>query len=301
MKKMLTAVLSLSLLGAAVSPALAADLGPALTASAETEAAGPVRDENLGASGFAVEVDGEQINGYARVMVPLRAVAEKLGFTVSVENGVVTVTGTERYATLTIGEDRYFAAPTQEGMTGASLFSLGCAPYVNNGSTYVPAELFDALLGCKEGTVVLTEDAVKISTDPSALNHVQLPNPFTDHSTLTEAAKAAGFDLAVPENVNGNPRSGIQTMNGEMIQVFYGGEDNEVCIRKAPGDEDISGDYNSYAHITSEDVNGIHVTLKGENNLIHLALWTSGGYTYSIFARAGMIGDDMTSLIASVK
>ena len=299
MKKLLTAVVSLSLLGAIALPALAADSELPMDISSGPELAAPASETG---TGFAIEVDGEQIDARVCVTVPLRAVAEKMGFAVTWNgDGTITVTGDERYAELTLGVNRYFAAPTQEGMLGASLFPLSCAPYVADGSTYVPVELFDALLGCEEGTVTLEGNTVKINTDPSAADAVQIPNPFTDHTALEDAAKAVGFELSVPEKAGGSSRRCIQTMDSGMIQVFYGDEDHEVLIRKAPGGEDISGDYNVYTQVKTADVNGTAVTMKGENGLVHLAIWTGGGYTYSISARAGMSEADMTALVRSVK
>lgn len=294
MKKLLTAILSLSLLTAVALPALAADSEPPMVIS-------PAPEEVLTTPGFSIEVDGEQISARACVMVPLRALAEELGFTVVWEDGVVTVTGPERYAQLTVGKDEYFAAPTQEGMMGASLFSLGCAPYVTDGRTYVPVEFFDALLGCKEGTITMESSTIKINTDPEDMNAVQIPNPFVDHATLEEAAQAAGFELAVPAKVSGSPQRHIQAIDNKMIQVFYGDDESEVCIRKAPGDDDISGDYNVYDQVGTVDVDGLSATMKGESGLIHLAIWTNDGYTYSILARTGMSDADMTTLIRSVK
>lgn len=299
MKKLMTAILSLSLLGAAALPSLALESKTPVLGSPATELIAAAPEEDLNTAGFSVELDGEQVNARALVMVPLRALAEKLGFTVTWDNRVVTVTGPERYIRLTVGKDEYFAAPTQEGMMGASLFSLGCAPCVTNGTTYVPVEVFDALLGCREGAVALEGNTVKIRTDP--VNTVQIPNPFADCATLEEAAKAAGFELAVPEKVNGSSRQGIQVMAENMIQVFYGGEENEVCIRKAPGTEDISGDYNRYAVCDTVSVGELKVTMKGEEGQMHLATWTDGGYTYSIGARTGMSSSDMSALVQLVK
>ena len=182
---------------------------------------------------------------------------------------------------------------------GASLFSLGCAPYVANGSTYVPVELFDALLGNREGAVALEGNTVKLNTD--ATHAAQIPNPFTGHATLEEAAKAAGFDLAVPEQINGNPRRDIQTMDGGMIQVFYGGDDCSVCVRKAPGSEDISGDYNVYPQVMAVDVDGIGVTMKGRDGLVHLAVWTNGGYTYALSTQTGLDSASMAALVPLIK
>lgn len=297
MKKLLASIILLSLLGAAALPALAADLVPP---SPMYEAAAPATEEALNTSGFSVEIDGKSTHAQAYVMVPLRALAEKLGFTVVWEDGSITVTGPERYAQLTIGMDEYFAAPTQEEMMGASLFSLGCAPYMVNGCTYVPVEFFDALLGCKEGTTALEGNTVKIRTAP-AVDSVQISNPFTDCGTLAEAAKAAGFELAVPEKVNGSSQRRVQVMDGRMIQVFYGGEETEACIRKAPGSEDISGDYSPYTQVTTVDADGTSVTMKGENNLAYLATWTRGGYAYSISVRAGMSSSDLSALVQLVK
>lgn len=163
-------MLSLTLLAAVALPALAADDGAASSPDAPAAAA-----EETAPTGYAVEIDGEDSGARAHVMVPLRAVAEKLGFAVAWDSGVVTVTGPERYARLTVGEDRYFAAPTQEGMAGASLFSLGCAPVLINDVTYVPVGLFDALLGCREGTVVLEDSTVKINADPAAVTALVRP------------------------------------------------------------------------------------------------------------------------------
>lgn len=296
MKKILTAALSLALLGTIAIPALAAD-------SADLEppqVIAPAPEEAMTSPGFAIEIDGENAGAQAHVMVPLRTIAEKLGFTVTWSDGVITVTGSERYAELTIGVDQYFAAPTQEGMMGASLFSLDCAPVLMNDVTYVPVELFDALLGCKEGTVTLEGSIVRINTDPSSMSAVQLPSPFASHATLAEAVKAVGFELTVPEKVGSSPRRDIETMNGEMIQVFYGSEEDEACIRKAAGEGDISGDYNQYAQSETVKINGATVTMRGANSLVMVAIWENGGYTYAVTSGTGMSATAMTALIQSV-
>lgn len=298
MKKLLTATLSLALLAATALPALAADDSPLIAPAPD---AAPAAAEETAPAGYAVEIDGEDSGARACIMVPLRAIAEKLGFTVDWDSGVVTVTGPERYAQLTVGEDRYFAAPTQEGMAGASLFSLGCAPVLMNDVTYVPVELFDALLGCREGTVVLEGNTIKINTDPASMNAVQIPSPFTGHATLAEAAKAVGFELTVPEKVDGSPRRDIETMSGEMIQVFYGDDENKVCIRKDAGSGDISGDYNRYSQTRTVEINGSSVTMRGENGLVMVAIWENGGYTYAVTSGAGMSASAMTALVRSVK
>lgn len=76
MKKLLTGMLSLALLAATAVPALAADSRP-LIASA------PAAAEETAPTGYAIEIDGRDSGARAHVMVPLRALAEALGFTVA--------------------------------------------------------------------------------------------------------------------------------------------------------------------------------------------------------------------------
>ena len=85
-----------------------------------------------------------------------------------------------------------------------------------------------------------------------------------------------------------------------MIQVFYGNDENEICVRKEAGSGDISGDYNQYAQAKTVEVNGSSVTMKGENGLFMVAIWESSGYTYSVTSGAGMSTAAMTALIRSV-
>lgn len=295
MKKILTGMLSLALLAAMALPALAADRGPLIAPAPDDP---PAAAEETAPAGHAVEIDGEDSGIRAHVIVPLRAVAEQLGFTVTWNNGTVLVEGDERYAEITIGVDQYFAAPAQEGVMGASLFSLGFAPYVSGGVTYVPVELFDALLGCKAGAVTLEGGAVKISTEPDS---VQIPNPFIDCFTMEEAVKLAGFPLSAPDAVDGSGTRTFRAIEGELLEALYfDGKVITARIRKAPGSGDISGDYNQYAQTKTVDIDGSAVTMKGADGLFLAAVWERGGYTYAITAGAGMSAAAMSALIRSV-
>lgn len=254
--------------------------------------------------GYALRIDGVDTGVRACVIVPLRAVAEKLGFSV-VWNGdnTITVTGDALYANLTIGEDQYFTAPTQEGVMGASLFSLGMAPYAANGVTYVPLGLFDALLGSRQGAVTMTDDVICLDTDPlSKGGSVQIPSPIAEYETLAEAAKVVGFGLAVPDALNGSDRRDVSTISNEILQVIYRkGEAETARVRKAPGAEDVSGDYNVYAQVETATVDGIQVTLKGDAGKVSLATWSDKGYTYAISVEDGIPAGEMTRLVAGVR
>ncbi len=102
---------------------------------------------------FCIIVDGDMVidggkvqNGVA--MVPLRTVAEALGFTVTwnAADQSVQLKNDKVQTTVRIGQDLYYHASSVEGMYGMSKPGpLGAAAYVKDGVTYVPAELFSLL------------------------------------------------------------------------------------------------------------------------------------------------------------
>jgi len=90
------------------------------------------------------------------LMVPLRSTAVGLGFTVSwngEDQSILLDDGTVK-TTLYIGNDSYFKASSKAiGLTQS--FQLGAAPILIDGSTYVPAALYNLLYS--------NNDAVKIN------------------------------------------------------------------------------------------------------------------------------------------
>lgn len=116
MKKMLTAILSLALLGAMALPAFAALAAPA--------------PENDPQPGYTLKIDGEDTGVRACVMVPLRPVAEKLGFTVTWNgDGTIFMDDGVMHTTVTIGKDLYQVTTSNPDLVGMSApFSLGVPP-----------------------------------------------------------------------------------------------------------------------------------------------------------------------------
>lgn len=148
--------------------------------------------------------------------------------------------------------------------------------------------------------IVNNDDTVPIGGDPTTWgpnsqlndNNLQLPSPFQPCDTLDSAEEMAGFDLTLPQ-----PADNLEAIENEMIQAFYGEDGSDMLIRKALGNEDISGDYNEYAQ--NKTVDG--VALKGVDEQFSLALWTDGNYTYSISVGTPLSQADMMALVGSVK
>ena len=87
-----------------------------------------------------------------------------------------------------------------------------------------------------------------------------------------------------------------------MFEIIYAsGEDETARIRKAPGADDVSGDYNEYAETETVDAGGVSVTMKGENGLVKLAIWTNGDYSYALSVENAIGQSDMAALVANVQ
>ena len=97
----------------------------------------------------------------------------------------------------------------------------------------------------------------------------------------------------------------IRVLNREVISVAYmREEDGEIGyeLRKEKGETDPSGDVNEYAETTEKRVDGINVTLRGENGRWFLATWTRDGYSYSAEAQANpMTEEELSELVKTVR
>lgn len=119
----------------------------------------PVKELSVNINGQAIAQDAIFDKGQQTVLVPLRPVAEALGFKVSwndkekaaeVQRGAISSYAKE-------GEDRYPFAKMYK--------TLGAEPRVLNGSTYVPVKFVDEIL---QADVNVTDDAVTVVEDEIA-------------------------------------------------------------------------------------------------------------------------------------
>lgn len=156
-------------------------------------------------------------------------------------------------------------------------------------------------------TLLMTLTAVSAFAET---NLIGAPNPFTDCETLKAACELAGFEITVPETMEGYPNISyrVLTATGDsdlsMIEIIYTAEDeqSEIRIRKANDTSDISGDYNEYAEEIHLNLNGMDVTLKGDDETCALAIWTNDGYSFSagVYGAQGLNVSAMAELISSI-
>ena len=150
-----------------------------------------------------------------------------------------------------------------------------------------------------------TADSKNAQAETAETENVQIPNPWTDYDSKDDAAQAAGFDLAVPDEISGCSEKSYRVLSAEgdvMFESIYAsGEDETARIRKAPGADDVSGDYNEYAETETVDVDGGSVTMKGEDGLVKLAVWTNGDYSYALSVESGLSQNDMAALVSNIQ
>lgn len=150
---------------------LADTLRPVLAANPEDAPlviAPAPQSRNYSAGQYDITVNGATLDVQASVMVPLRKVAEAMGYTVTWHGDTksVTVETGKMHTEVVLGRDLYFATTSMEGMVGMTApFSLGVPPYCVDGVTYVPLGLFEVLEGNVEGMFTVKEDEIVIDTD----------------------------------------------------------------------------------------------------------------------------------------
>lgn len=118
--------------------------------------------------------------------------------------------------------------------------------------------------------------------------------------SLTELTQKAGFDVkdipesAIPFKITSTSYTWCWN---EFAQIVYEGDNNSLTYRKTAMDEDISGDYNQYEQIVDKVVNGIDITVKGNNDKYYLAIWHTNDYSYSISLDEGIELETMSELL----
>ena len=134
---------------------------------------------------------------------------------------------------------------------------------------------------------------------------MQTGNPWQEVSSVEEAKALTGFGLVLPAPKAPYTAEVIRVLNREVISVAYmHEEDGEIGyeLRKEKGETDPSGDFNEYAETTEKHVDGINVTLRGENGRRFLATWTRDGYSYSVEAEAHPLTEqEMLRLVKTVR
>lgn len=116
-----------------------------------------------------------------------------------------------------------------------------------------------------------------------------IANPYEECNTLEDAELLSGITFNIPQisDIDGAASMTIRASSSlKMICISYDDKNgNEIAeIRKAYGNDDISGDWRDFDKTSSITVNDTKIKLSKIDGGICSAVWTSGNYSYSVFA-----------------
>ena len=253
----------------------------------------------LNVNGKTAGVKYEVYKENDKIMVPLRFVAENLGFKVewNEENQAVRLDDGTVNTMVRIGDDSYYmASSTAIGMSAPT--PLGAAPVIKGEFTYVPADMFNIL--CGKTTYTVKDNTVEF--DLSAEDSTQIRNPFIEYKTVDDAKKALSFNAKIPAKLPGGYKlTYVSTLQNEMLQLVYEKEGKEIMYRTEKGSDDISGDYNVYKDVKTEDIGGREVTVKGDGTSANTAVWQDEKEAYSVYSQNGIAKEEIKKIVEGVK
>ena len=117
------------------------------------------------------------------------------------------------------------------------------------------------------------------------------------YEKMDDAVKSASFHMEYPDRLCGFPVTGFRS-NSSMIEARYG---DDGFIRKTLGVADNSGNKTEYHESTEQSVNGLTVTLKGNDGLVFLAVWNDNNFAYTVSVANGVNADEMTEYIEATR
>lgn len=159
-------------------------------------------------------------------------------------------------------------------------------------------------------TEIMTTEVMTTETETEA---AEISNPVSEYETLSAAQRGAGVEIEIPEGPAGYPVTCYHAIKslGLLEIVYLDGPASSADskegyrIRKAAGEEDISGDYNEYSEVMEQEMeDGRMVTLKGNDGAVYCMIWTDGGYSYAVdidMDGNGMPVNDALNLAAAIK
>ena len=136
---------------------------------------------------------------------------------------------------------------------------------------------------------------------------VQIANPYVTLETAEEMQEAAGLEVSLPTQLPEWVTETIyRAMPDELIEVIYKNEENEIRVRIAEGNEDISGVYGGEYAVSKEVPVGentvaVNGNMDGDVLMVTAASWITAERTYSVTSTAGVAEADLLALIAEIQ
>ncbi|MBO6271047.1 MAG: hypothetical protein J6N19_18110 [Clostridium sp.] len=157
---------------------------------------------------------------------------------------------------------------------------------------------YAAVAACLAVVMLAVFALPRLQQDPNGPSDVASNGGIQECESADALAAAVGFPVEELSNLPFVQEEVCYAVYfGEMAQITYGSSDTSVTLRKARGNEDISGDFNEYSSVSELKIDTVPVTLKGDGDTCSLALWQREGFSYSLSIDPGISEQEITMLI----
>lgn len=177
------------------------------------------------------------------------------------------------------------------------------APYSNVSYTVIDGAMIDATYTDDAGEVgfYIRKARISGSSENAAADSLVGDNDAAGSIADGEEGTAGGEEAAADNTAAEN------TAAAETAAADDRASDSDAAADNASGGntnvwDDISGDYNTYADKKEITVNGVRVTLRGNDGTWSVAAWTENGYAYAVGAAEHPLPEEkITALAAEIK
>lgn len=126
-------------------------------------------------------------------------------------------------------------------------------------------------------------------------------NPFEELS-IADIEKKLGYKIKTPSYMpDGYTVDETALMFDTMVQITYTSKEDTIYYRTEKCSEDISGDYNVYQDVKTEDIGGREVTVKGDGTSANTAVWQDEEEAYSVYSQNGIAKEEIKKIVEGVK
>lgn len=140
-----------------------------------------------------------------------------------------------------------------------------------------------------------------LNRQPPDAGHVTGVLNVTEATSALELSQLVGFTVTDLAQLPFEAEETTYVAYGDqMAQIQYRGEDQTATFRKSRGSEDNSGDYTVYSETHGLSFDEMTVELKGDGGTYTLALWSDGGYAYSLKLEKPMTAEEWRDLISGI-
>ena len=129
-----------------------------------------------------------------------------------------------------------------------------------------------------------------------------MPSPLVEYTSVRDAWAVAGLPVYTPTLLPvGYVQKEIIVIDKSLAEIFYRNDaGKEILFRMAKGDADISGDNNIYEVNQVMQVGRQYIRVKGTEKLVSLALWSRGGYTFSLSFEKPVSVEAVQSIVSTI-